>query len=48
MKTIKTLIFLIYSCSLLSGGIYLGWQTNTLYSQITQNPLGFLANMGEK
>lgn len=52
MSTIRNLIFLTSSLFLLGGGIYVGWQANTLYSQvvqITENPLGFaIDKMGAK
>lgn len=48
MQTIRNMIALIYSLALLSGGIYIGWQSNTFYSQVTQNPLSLLGKLGGK
>ena len=40
ISAIKTAWAIAYALTLLGGGIYVGWHSNTLYSQATTDPLG--------
>jgi len=41
----KLIIFTIYTLGVLGTGAYFGWHSNSLYTEATQNPIGFLTKL---